>query len=228
MKSLRQALLGAVLMLAVLVAAGPADAGELKLYRPQNRPAAELVGLAFSLLAPEGIAVADPRTGTLILRGSPEALAQTLEALRALDQPLANYRIESTLTTQRELDHRGFSVDGWLNAGDLRIGRVRSSEDGLRVVFRTYRTQGTETFRTNLTVLEGHYGEIWTGSLLPVKVRTFQERNTDRTIFETTALVPLRSGIRVRSSAMFSDAMSTADLMRPMPSMVWVTMLWPF
>ena len=37
-------------------------------------------------------------------------------------------------------------------------------------------------------------------------MRTFQERNVDRTIFETTALVPVRSGIRVRPRSLEGGA----------------------
>ncbi len=171
---------------------------EMELYRPNHRPAAELVGVAEGLLAPEGTAIADPRTGVIVLKGSEEAIRQVVKTLQSLDLPLQNYRVDTLWTSQTELNHRGLHIDGWFESGSVRVGRLGNGDTGGRVVFRTLRTGGNENFRTSLSVLDGHSAEIWTGSILPVRIRTFHEPNTNRRIHETRGIVPIRKGVRLR------------------------------
>ncbi len=114
------------LALLVLLLAGPSGAAELELYQPRHRPAAELVPLVQGLLGSDGAVVADPHTGKLVLSGSPAAVQQTLQALRKLDVLPRQYRIVARATSEEELSQRGFEIHGWLELGDLRIGRIRS------------------------------------------------------------------------------------------------------
>ena len=189
-----------ILLLALLSTWVPRSGGaeELQLYRPRHRPAAELAVVAEGILGPSGTAVADPRTGKLVLRGPPAAVKQTLRALRELDVPLSRYRVEARLTSEGELRQRGLVIHGWLEVGDLRIGRVGSPAQDPGVIFRTLRTEGAEDLLVNLSVLEGHTAEIWTGTAIPVHVRVFQKQDRDPRVFETTPLAPIRTGFRVR------------------------------
>jgi len=185
-----------------LLLAKASGAGELELYHPRHRPAGELAPLAQGLLGSEGTVVADPHSGKLILNGSASAVQRALQGLRQLDTPLAQYRIEAWQTSEQDLRLRGFEVGGWLEVGELRIGRVRRPGTGASVVFRTLRTEGAELQLANLLVLEGHEAEIWTGALHPVALRVFRKRSTDEQILETTPLVPIRSGFRVRPTSL--------------------------
>jgi hypothetical protein len=200
MKSALPGWLPGILLLALLSMGVPRSGGtaELQLYHPRHRPAAELVGVAEGILGPSGTAVADPRTGKLVLRGPPAAVKQTLRALRKLDVPLERYRVEARLTSEGELRVRGLVIHGWLEVGDLRIGRVGSPTQDPGVVFRTLRTEGAEDLLVDLSVLEGHTAEIWTGTAIPVHVRVFQKQDKDPRVFETTPLAPIRTGFRVR------------------------------
>ena len=162
--------------LLILLVPLPSGATELELYRPRHRPAAELAPLAQGLLGSNGTAVADPHSGKLVLSGSAAAVKQTLRALRELDTPLRQYRIEARVTSEEELALRGLEVHGWLELGDLRIGRIRSAETGNQRVFRTLRTEGGDLLLANVLVLEGRTAEIWTGTSQPVYLRVFRKR----------------------------------------------------
>ena len=188
--------------LLLLLVSPPSGATELELYRPRHRPAAELVPLAQGLLGSNGTAVADPHSGKLVLSGSAAAVKQTLRALRELDAPLRQYRIEARVTSEEELALRGLEVHGWLELGDLRIGRIRSAETGNQRVFRTLSTEGGDLLLANVLVLEGRTAEIWTGTSQPVYLRVFRQRDTNEQILETTPLIPIRSGFRLRPRAL--------------------------
>ncbi len=186
------------LALLVLLVSRPSGAAEVEVYQPRHRPAAELAPLAQGLLGSRGTAVADPHSGKLILSGSETAVAQAIRALRELDTPLRQYRIEARVTSEEELRQRGFEIHGWLELGNLRIGRIRSADSGGRVVFRTLSTEGGELLLANILVLEGRTAEIWTGTDQPVYLRVFRKRDTDERILETTPLAPIRSGFQLR------------------------------
>jgi hypothetical protein len=212
-----------ILLLALLVAligGQGASAAEVQLYRVRARPAVELAGIVGPLLAPDGTAVADESGGFVLLRGSAEAVAQALETLETLDVTPRQYRIESELASRAALQARGLRVSGWLEVGDLRIGRAargpargreprapRQRAEGSRALHgeqvegsvRQLRADSSGRFRASVVALEGSPAEIWTGNVFPVAVRTFEGRHgrRDLTLHET-AWVPVRQGLRVQ------------------------------
>ncbi len=188
------------LVLAALLAAagaGPAAGDRLETYQPQHRSAAELAPLVSEILAPEGTAVSGPGGGALLMRGDAASIKQALQLLRELDVPIPAYRIESTLTTLRELRRVGVSVKGWMQAGEIRVGKVRTSEERLRVRVRSVLSEGEERFRGFVTVLDGNRAEIWTGTTYPERVRSLHEEAGRLRVYETTTLVPVRTGFAV-------------------------------
>jgi hypothetical protein len=198
-------------LLVALIGGQGASAAEVQLYRVRARPAAELAGIVGPLLAPDGTAVADESGGFVLLRGSAEAVAQALETLETLDVTLRQYRIESELASRAALQARGLSVSGWLEVGDLRIGRAARAPrqraegsralhgKGVEVSVRQLRADSNGRFRASVVALEGSPAEIWTGNVFPVAVRTFEGRHgrRDLTLHET-AWVPVRQGLRVQ------------------------------
>ena len=194
-RSLRTALLVSALLALVPT---PVPAAEIALYRPTHRSPTELTELAEALLGENGAAIADRGSGTLILRGSQKALDRTLDTLRRLDLPPKSYRIETRLISKAELRLKGVSVDGWLRAGDLNIGRTGAPQTDFGVIFRSLGSEEASDVRTTLSVLEGHDAEIWTGTVLPAEVTL--HRDSDRGIrkLEVTPAVSVRSGVRIR------------------------------
>jgi hypothetical protein len=179
--------------------AKPAD--EVRLYRPRGRPAVELAPIVDGVLQPEGAAVADPGSGALVLRGSPEAIEQALALLQQLDAPLRSYRVQSEVVSREQARARGFGVAGWLQVGALRVGRLREGPPAGEVAVRldTRDADSAGRRRSELVVLEGREGRIATGHLIPVQI--YQERHhpsgpTD--LLVSPALMPVESGIRVR------------------------------
>ncbi len=170
----------------------------LEVYRPRSRPAIELAPIVGGILDPTGIAIPDPGTGQLILRGDSASIDRALEVLGEIDVPLHTYRIESTMTTLQELRRQGIQIEGWALAGEFRIGRLRPGPDGLRVRVRSVLSEGEDRFEGLVTTLEGSSAEIWTGTTHPERTRTLHERSGQLRVYETTTLVPVRTGFRVR------------------------------
>jgi hypothetical protein len=189
----------AILMATTLISLAPRPllAAEVELYRPRYRSAAELTEVADGLLGPNGAAIADA-SGTLVLTGTREALNQALAALRRLDVALQSYRIETRLTAEAALRRRGVAVQGWIQAGDLRIGRVGRSEPEFGVVFRSLGTEEDRGVATTVSVRDGASAEIWTGTLHPAEVRIHRDRGQDVRELEVLPLVEVRTGVRLR------------------------------
>ena len=181
-----------------------ASAGSLEIYVPKSRPAEELAPLVQSVLGGQGNAVADPHSGKLILSGDPEAIAQALAALRELDQAVRQYRVDAETSTERALEGASARVDGWIDAGDVRIGRVVGPE-GVRVRASAGERGGSERVAATVMVMEGRSAEIWTGSDVPVTERTVERAGPYSRVTESTQLVPVRSGFRVRPRGVGSD-----------------------
>lgn len=171
-----------------------AVAAELEIYRPRHRPAEELAPLAAALMEPEGTAVADPRSGALVLRGPAANVARTLVALRALDVRSASFRVESALIRLSELAAAGLELEGWRALGGVRVGRIAARVEGLRLRARALLAAGERRFSGRVSVLDGHDAELWTGStrLEPAVARSA------RGVRESTVAVRVRTGLGVR------------------------------
>ncbi|MEX2208748.1 MAG: secretin N-terminal domain-containing protein [Myxococcota bacterium] len=192
--------LGAALLWLALGAA----AGSLEIYVPRSRPAEELAPLVQALLAGHGSAVADPHSGKLVLSGEPEAIAQALAALKELDQPVRQYRVDSETSTRKALEGASARVDGWIEAGDVRIGRVVGPE-GVRLHAAAGGGGSSERLAATLVVMEGRTAEIWTGADVPFTTRTIERVGPYSRVTESTELVQVRSGFRVRPRSVGPD-----------------------
>jgi type II secretory pathway component GspD/PulD (secretin) len=198
----------ALVQILVSVAAGlalAAHAGSFEIYAPRHRSAEELAPLVATVMGEGGSAVADAHSGKIVLSGDPAALAQARAALASLDQPVRQYRIDSETATRASLEAAGARVSGWLDAGDLRIGRVRGPE-GVRIRAGAGGTESRERLAASIVVQEGRSAEIWTGASVPVTSRTVERLGPYARATETTQLVDVRSGFRVRPRSAGPDA----------------------
>ncbi|MBM4335558.1 MAG: hypothetical protein FJ108_06540 [Deltaproteobacteria bacterium] len=180
-------------------------AGGLEIYEPRNRPAEELAPLVETLLEGQGTAVADPHSGKLLISGEAGAVARALDALRELDQAVRQYRVESETSTRAALEGQSAGVSGWVEAGGVRIGRVVGPE-GVRIRASAGRSGSDERLASSVVVMEGRSAEIWTGADHPVTTRTIQRAGPYARVTESTELVPVRSGFRVRPRSAGRDA----------------------
>lgn len=196
---------GLLVLVAVLSCLDAARAGEVELYKARFRTAAELADLVGPLLAPDGVAVADDSGGFVLLRGSPEAVAEALSTLARVDVEPRQYRISTELVSRSVLQARGIRVDGWVQVGDMRIGRTPVGLEGLELSAHQLRADSGRRFGATIVALENTPAEIWTGNVFPISVQTFEfgrgpgQRPRSGQVFETTALVPVRQGLRVRA-----------------------------
>jgi hypothetical protein len=88
-------------------------------------------------------------------------------------------------------------VAGWIEAGDVRIGRVAGPE-GVNVRASAGGSGTRERLGASVVVMEGHSAEIWTGTDYPITTHRVERAGPYVRQSETTALVPVRSGFRVR------------------------------
>jgi len=193
------------LAIAILTLGVSALAGGLEIYEPRNRPAEELAPLVETLLEGQGTAVADPHSGKLLISGEAGAVARALDALRELDQAVRQYRVESETSTRAALEGQSAGVSGWVEAGGVRIGRVVGPE-GVRIRASAGRSGSDERLASSVVVMEGRSAEIWTGADHPVTTRTIQRAGPYARVTESTELVPVRSGFRVRPRSAGRDA----------------------
>jgi hypothetical protein len=196
-------------LLGLVLSLDAAFASEVKLYKARFRPAEELAQLVAPLIEPDGVAVADESGGFVLLRGSPEAVAQALETLARLDLQPRQYRISSEVVSRSVLQARGIRVGGWIQVGDLRIGRTLAGPEGVRISANQLRADSGRHFQASVVALENTPAEIWTGNVFPFavsEVGVFDPggphdalRRGELRIHETTAFVPVRQGLRVRA-----------------------------
>jgi hypothetical protein len=192
-------------VLALLCAIGlaaPALA-DVEIYRPQRRLAEELAPIAAGLLGTAGIAVADPGSGVVVLHGPREDLHAALAALRRADVVLRTWNVTAVLTRLSEIERVQLSVGGWIEVGQIRVGRIPAGESpGLTLRARSLLAEGAVRFEGQTAVQDGSAAEIWTGATYPERSQTL-ERSTGPAgeqitrIRETTALIPVQTGFRV-------------------------------
>jgi type II secretory pathway component GspD/PulD (secretin) len=188
-----------------LALAVPAAAGSFEIYVPRHRSAEELAPLVAGLMGDGGSAVADPHSGKIVLSGDAAALAQARAALASLDQPVRQYRIDSETASRASLEGAGASVSGWVDAGSVRIGRVRGPE-GVRVRAGAGEGASSERLAASVVVMEGRAAEVWTGVAVPLTTRSVERLGPYARATETTELVEARSGFRVRPRSAGPDA----------------------
>jgi type II secretory pathway component GspD/PulD (secretin) len=184
--------------------AGPAGAAEVELYKARNRPAAELADVVGPLMGTDGVAVSDDSGGFVLLRGTAEAVAQARQLLATLDVAPRQYRISSELVSHSVLQARGIRVGGWIQVGDLRVGRSLSGPEGVRVAANQLDATSGRRFQATVVALENTPAEIWTGNVFPVSVTRFDDGGRHREhrrggTDEITAWMPVRQGLRVRA-----------------------------
>jgi hypothetical protein len=187
-------LLGAALLAGLLIGAS-ADAAEV--YRPRHRTAEELAPVAEAILGPAGRVAVDPHGGALVLAGDEAAITEALATIRALDVRPAVWRVETTLIRSADLARAGIRVGGWIDAGFARIGRAGSPPGGPRIAVGASEGQRERSFRGEVTVLDGHTAEVWTGSIHAARDLDPDARPGRARVRETTELVPVPTGFRV-------------------------------
>jgi len=180
----------------LLLAAGPAVA-EVKLYRPAHRLAGELAPLAAAVLAPQGSATVDPGTGALLLEGEPGAIKQALAVLRQLDMPLRSFQVESLARSESELSGAGLALEGWIDMGSVRVGRMSGDPEGLRIRGGALASQGESRFEATVAVRDGSTADLWTGRDVPAAI-TLPPGDHGERVSATPWLRQIRSGFRVR------------------------------
>ena len=194
-------MLGKALLALTLGAPASFARADVELYEPEHRSAHELALLLDPALGTGGRAVADPGTGALLLTGTATELGNALELLSRLDVPLSRYIVESRLESREALRLQGYLLETGLQLGTLRFARLREppARDGPgRLLFHESGTARERRLEQSLLVAEGQSAELWTGALMPIRVRNFELRDRGERVVETEPLLALRTGFQLR------------------------------
>jgi len=162
-------------LLAFCATAALAQERAVEVYRAQERPAEELVGMAQTALGDEGSAAVDGGTNSLILLGSPAAVSRALELVRMQDRGRRNVVLRYESRRRDEIAAVGIRIDWSVGAGSLRVGNVivPGPEEGARVRSSALASERRGGFQGLVRVLDGEVGHIGSGRSVPV--RSFDE-----------------------------------------------------
>ncbi len=160
------------LLAVLLVVAQAAEAAErrVKIYRPQSRPAAELLAPAQAALGDEGTATVDAGTNALVLVGEPPAVEAALTVIGQLDRPLATLVLHYESQRLEDLTARGIRIAWSIGAGSFRVGNVHAPPGVSLVAVRPIddRSERRSRLAGMLRVQDGQVGRIETGSSIPI------------------------------------------------------------
>jgi type II secretory pathway component HofQ len=175
-----------------------ASAQTIETYRARNRLAQELVPFAESALGNEGQVTLDPRTGTLVLNGTPAAIQRALALLERVDRRLRQVVLTHQLRDIVDIDAVGLRVRWRATLGAWRIGNLPLSARAVDVALQGRGTTTRSSSRSVLRLLEGGHGVIATGEAFPFVYQPFWGT-------QATELVPAETGFEASVQVMPDD-----------------------
>jgi type II secretory pathway component HofQ len=154
---------------ALFVSAAAAERA-VRVYRPESRVAAELLGPAQAALGSEGSATSDPGTNALVLVGEREAVEAALALLAELDRPARTVVLHYGSERLSELEARGVRVAWSVSAGSFRVGNVKGKPGVDAIAIRPFGVRSEQSGRLAglVRVQEGRSARIETGTTLPI------------------------------------------------------------
>ncbi len=182
-------------ILLLLLFALPADAQtEIRVFELQYRSAEELIDVVGPLVDPEGTV-----TGSgfrLVVRSSPQNLAELAQALTALDTPRRQFMISVRQGAQGRVVDYGARADGRFETGDVDIEVGRGGPPRVQV----YATEGERDERVaqQIRVIEGGWAFISAGQALPVPQQTLRYGPGGGTVQQSIEYRDVDTGFEVR------------------------------
>ena len=170
-------------------------AADVRIYKPRHRLAGELEDLAAGVMGSQGTAVADPGSGSIVLKGPGDVIGQAIRVLASLDVPLRSFEVESHVTDEYEVERLGLAVAGWVDLGGVRVGR---GTPGQGLELRAVAGSGMASQHTGarVAVRDGGSADLWTGRIEPEAITVLDERGRPtRVLVGHTRII--RSGLRV-------------------------------
>lgn len=137
----------------------------VEVYPARHRTAEELLPLASTAIGDEGEVALDAGTNTLVLIGSPTAVAEALALLASQDRRLRTIVLRQTTRRSRELSAQGLSIRWQAKTAAFRVGRLDAE---LRVREAMRSLEASMTAKMRLT--EGSRTRIETGTTVPYTV----------------------------------------------------------
>lgn len=172
-------------LLALFFAASAFAQGTLEVISLRHRTADQVIPVLRPLLAPGG--VLSGQFSSLIVRTSPENLAQIRAALDAIDQPARRLTISVRFDAAQDSTRSGVQTDARIsNRGSSANVRIEDSRSSLG-----------ERVDQRIQVLEGGRALISSGESRPLRQRQVIQTPSGPLIQETTAIQGAATGFEV-------------------------------
>jgi hypothetical protein len=158
-----------LLTIAVLLAALPlrADALDSEIIQVRYRTVQELVPIVSPLLGPAGRISADPRTNSLIVIDTAEAIDRIARLVQQLDQPPVALRIDVRFGRRQSANEQTASAEGSLSGDGWQVSSGDGEEDGLHVRLQDRSRRQDQTARVSVSTVSGSPAYIRYGTEIP-------------------------------------------------------------
>lgn len=168
----------------------------LTMIQLQSRPVAEVIPVLRPFIDADGSIAG--MNDQLIIRTSPNNLAEIRDILRRIDQPPRRLRISVRQSSGSQISRRGVEAD--VNAMVGKHAKVivgQPQENGVRLRMKEVRTKSHLDATHTLDVLEGYPAFIATGQAVPVAEQTTVINNNTVHQQHTTRYMNVSSGFYV-------------------------------
>jgi len=161
------------------------------------RSAEEVLPLMEHLLSDQGRAVADPRSNSLVVTDTPEAIAAVRSFLTRADQPARQVTVRVRFGQTRSATDRSVSVGGAVSVKTWTIGTPGAKPNQARVTARDANRSRREFTESFVRTGSGSTAYIAAGQDIPYRERWVQLSRRYATIGERTVFQRVETGMEV-------------------------------
>jgi len=161
------------------------------------RNAAEVLPLVEHLLSPQGKATADPRSNSLVISDTPEAIGAIRAFLSRADQPSQQVMVRVRFGQTSSQTDRSVSVGGTVSVKTWTIGTPGSKPDQVRVKVNDAHRSRRETTESFVRTGSGTTAYIAAGRDIPYRQRWVQLSRRYAVIGENTVFKRVETGMEV-------------------------------
>ncbi len=137
----------------------------------QYRWASDTLPIVNHFLSPNGKAVVDERTNSLIVIDTEEAITNIKKFLQNYDTPVKRVRIRLRIYESRSSREKDLSVQGSVSGNNWTISVGEANKDGLDVRADESKKQGQQSYEYMITTTSGKAAYILTGKEIPYRER---------------------------------------------------------
>ena len=188
-----------VLLFGMLLGDSCIAAGDFKIITLQHRFAEDLLPTIQPIVGNDGTATGI--NNQLIIRTTPERMAEIEQLVATLDVERQNLRITVSHQSNQQLQNRDISVQGKKRFGNVEIGTSRfprTRQDGVQIGVDDSSTNSTSSSNQFINVADGERAFIKVGQAVPFSQEWVILTQRYITVQRTTDFIDVSTGFAVR------------------------------